>query len=118
MYALYKNRRESRQAAYDAPIPGLGSPLEINVRNSGDAGRFLAAIKDEAAQKYTVTNVSFKVRAGYARFLLSPSLTLRALRSSPRLLLHLLLLVLLLLEECSLRLRRVSALTTLTGELT
>lgn len=41
----------------------FGSLLEINVRNSSSASRgwFLATIKDEAAQKYTGTNVSFKV---------------------------------------------------------
>lgn len=44
----------------------LAAPFGINVHNSSDASReerFLATIKDEAVQKYTGTNVSFKVRA-------------------------------------------------------
>jgi len=51
----------------DAFIPNFGSPCEINVGNGSEASRrrFLATIKDETAQKYTGTNVSFKVRIGY-----------------------------------------------------
>lgn len=51
----------------DAFIPNFGSPREINVGNGSEASRrrLLAMIKDETAQKYTGTNVSFKVRVGY-----------------------------------------------------
>lgn len=68
-------------------IPAILAALsKLTFVTFGDAGRFLATIKDEAAQKYTVTNVSFKVRRGYTFSLSSRLLadTAGPPRSSPR----------------------------------